>query len=130
MEGYPKGNPNFPIIFQTIKGNQKVTDSSSSYYNEEEQICVLNLIKELLRAKFKDRHGQLTRELSEDDIGVVSPYRKQCDKMTTRLCQNQFDKITVGTAETFQGQERLVMIMSTVRSDHKLGFVSETRVNI
>lgn len=66
--------------------------------------------------------------VSQTDIGVVSPYKLQC-KEITRVCrQNNFQHITIGTAEIFQGQEKPVMIVSTVRTDGKLGFVSDPRV--
>lgn len=40
------------------------------------------------------------------------------------------EDVTVGTAEIFQGKEKPIMIISTVRSDGKLGFVAEERVSI
>lgn len=41
-----------------------------------------------------------------------------------------FDEITIGTAEAFQGQEKPVMIVSTVRSGgNRLGFVNNARVS-
>lgn len=55
-------------------------------------------------------------KLAELDIGIVSPYKLQCKKIKERCDQNKFESITIGTAEVFQGQEKKVMIMSTVRS--------------
>lgn len=73
------------------------------------------------------KNGQL---LNDSDIGVVCPYRPQTDMMRDLLSRNGFDKITVGTAEIFQGQERLVIIISTVRSNGKLSkFVKDERVS-
>lgn len=55
-------------------------------------------------------------QITQNDIGVVSPYKLQC-KIIREICdKNQFKEITIGTAECFQGQERKVMIISTVRS--------------
>lgn len=120
------GNDKFPIIFKTMKGAQK--ERNFSFFNVDEQICVLKLIEQLMKIEFKDDHGQFTRKLCESDIGVVSPYRKQCEDLSKALGERQLNKITVGTAENFQGQERLVIIISTVRSDGKLGFLKDKRV--
>lgn len=55
-------------------------------------------------------------DIAQSDIGIVSPYKLQC-KMIRRNCDRRnYKDITIGTAEVFQGQERKVMIVSTVRS--------------
>lgn len=65
----------------------------------------------------------------ESDIGVVTPYKLQC-KVISRAClRSSLNDITVGTAELFQGQERPVMIVSTVCANGLLGFVSDPRVS-
>lgn len=68
------------------------------------------------------------KDLGQSDIGVVVPYKLQ-SKVIKRMCKDMgFNDITVGTAEIFQGQERAVMIVSTVRTDGKLGFLGDFRV--
>lgn len=68
--------------------------------------------------------------ITQSDIGVVTPYKLQC-KIIARACrQYGYGGVTVGTAEVFQGQERPVMIVSTVRSDGKMGFVKDPRVRL
>lgn len=76
-----------------------------------------------------------------DDIGVITPYLKQVRKI--RGLFEAFDMVEypkIGTVEEFQGQERKVILVSTVRS-HKsllrqdiqqsLGFVrSLKRMNV
>ena len=82
------------------------------------------------------------------EIGVISPYRRQVEKIKSlmnRRFQNHagggknlegipenWSEITVGSTEEFQGQERRVIIITTVRSQpellqhdftHKLGFL-------
>lgn len=47
------------------------------------------------------------------------------------MCQREgINDITVGTAEIFQGKEKPVIILSTVRSAGELGFVSDPRVSL
>lgn len=70
------------------------------------------------------------RRIEQSDIGVVTPYRLQCRKIRKKCYDFNYKNVTVGTAEVFQGQEKPVMIVSTVRSGGDiLGFVSNERVN-
>lgn len=88
----------------------------------EEVNAVVEYIHELLTNTYNGT------TLSEADIGVTSPYKLQC-KVITQACRRyKYNNITVGTAETFQGQEKPVMIVSTVRTAGQLGFVNDPRV--
>lgn len=85
---------------------------------------VVNYLKKLL---WQPQNGRL---ISPMEIGVVSPYKLQCKHISCAIRKNELGDITVGTAEVFQGQEKPIMIVSTVRSSGtKLGFVSEPRVS-
>lgn len=68
--------------------------------------------------------------LKQSDIGIVSPYRLQCEMIRITCKSNRLDQITVGTVETFQGQERKVIIASTVSSqiENLSTFVSDPQV--
>lgn len=62
-------------------------------------------------------------------IGIVSPYRAQCDEIKYACERNGITGITIGSAETFQGQERPIIIVSTVRTNEHLGdFVKNEKV--
>jgi len=71
------------------------------------------------------------------DIGVITPYRRQVVKLRERLgAAGWRDEVMVGTTEEFQGQERMVILLSTVRSSHeflamdavnKLGFLANPK---
>lgn len=71
-----------------------------------------------------------TSKTKSSDIGVVSPYGLQCKKMILACKAKGLNDITIGTSEIFQGQERKVIIVSTVRSRQRyLGdFVSDPQV--
>lgn len=66
-------------------------------------------------------------------IGIVTPYRAQCQKLEEACEQNQIavgtSGVTIGTAEIFQGQERPIIIISTVRTSQNLGFLRDERVS-
>lgn len=114
----------FPIIFHDVSGTTRSVKGSFSLFNSKEINVVLNYITELLKQKFNNK------SVSPSDIGVVSPYKLQCKQISRAIRRNEFGKIAVGTAEVFQGQERPIIIVSTVRSGGSdLGFVSEPRVS-
>lgn len=54
--------------------------------------------------------------IREKDIGVVTPFKKQQLNIAQELAARGWQNISVGTVDTFQGQERTVIILSTVRS--------------
>lgn len=114
-------NPQFPIIFEHVQGICEEEDSS--FVNKSELDCVFRHIDKLMKSKVNGR------DLSTKEIGVVSPYRSQCDRIKTFCKKSKYDGITVGTAEIFQGQERPIMIVSTVRTNKILGFVKDEKVS-
>lgn len=87
----------------------------------EEIVEVMSFIRNLL----DDAH-----DLQQSDIGIISPYRLQCEFIHLTCKKHGFHDITVGTVEKFQGQERKIIIASTVcSSEDELGcFVSDAQV--
>ncbi|XP_038054523.1 putative helicase MOV-10 [Patiria miniata] len=124
----------FPILFHGVEGKDEREGQSPSFFNSAEVTIVVEYVEELL-AK---RGG---RKIKESDIGIISPYRRQVQKLQAVLKKRHHGDIKVGSVEEFQGQERLVIIVSTVRStkpehiqmdiDYKLGFVKNPkRLNV
>lgn len=68
------------------------------------------------------------KKIAPSDIGVVSPYKKQCDLIRNELINNNFGDVTVGTAEVYQGKEKQIIIISTVRTGNPLGFITNEQV--
>ncbi|KAJ7222059.1 P-loop containing nucleoside triphosphate hydrolase protein [Mycena haematopus] len=117
----------FPIIFHAISGKDDREASSPSFFNIDEVSQVKNYIQKLR----EDRWFRIT----DNDIGVITPYHAQCLKIRAVL-RAVADSVKVGSVEEFQGQERRVIIISTVRSSrefveydlrHTLGFVANPR---
>ncbi|QRW12006.1 P-loop containing nucleoside triphosphate hydrolase protein [Ceratobasidium sp. AG-Ba] len=116
----------FPIIFHSICGHNSQEAKSPSYFNIDEA----TLVKHYVRALLSDRRHALKAQ----DIGVISPYRQQCIKIRQLLKKERHEGVDVKVTEDWQGQERRVIIVSTVRSDPELpetsaaeflGFVSK-----
>ncbi|CAL4141105.1 unnamed protein product, partial [Meganyctiphanes norvegica] len=120
----------FPLIFHGVWGKDEREGKSPSFFNAYEVSTVLDYVSKLLDTR--------SPKLQPRDIGIVTPYRRQVEKIRRQL-EKQYknskiliNNIKVGSAEEFQGDERPVMIISTVRSsidqlayDHKykLGFL-------
>ncbi|QLE53065.1 DNA helicase (plasmid) [Nostoc sp. C057] len=78
--------------------------------NWAEVDAVEALIEELLAAGYC-----LNPTDSLNEIGVISPYRRQVDALTQRLKSRwtDFSKQSIGTVHTFQGGQKSVIILST-----------------
>ncbi|KAG8791089.1 hypothetical protein FRC17_008803, partial [Serendipita sp. 399] len=117
----------FPVVFHSIVGKDVREARSPSFFNVEEASLVKDYVQRL--------KGDQRLRLLDEHIGVISPYNAQCGKI--RLLLSKFAKgVKVGSVEEFQGQERRVIIISTVRSNidfvqsditHSLGFIAHSR---
>ncbi|KAG8956456.1 hypothetical protein FRC03_010834 [Tulasnella sp. 419] len=123
--GLPKKG--FPIIFHSLEGQDERHPSSSSIFNLDEAFAVRKYVQNLCS------DGLLN--LTDNHIGVISPYKGQNIKIRGML-RARNPMIKVDSPDDFQGQERQVIIISTVRSrvdtvaqdlDHNLGFLGQPR---
>eukprot|EP01062_Namystynia_karyoxenos_P074483 TRINITY_DN713_c0_g1_i1.p1 TRINITY_DN713_c0_g1~~TRINITY_DN713_c0_g1_i1.p1 ORF type:complete len:1450 (+),score=393.86 TRINITY_DN713_c0_g1_i1:95-4351(+) len=123
-------NRRVPLLFHHVEGVEARDADSPSWYNKEE----IGAVKQVLESLLQDGSGVQVRG---EDIGVITPYLKQKRKLEKHFhyCQ-KFRGVCVRTVEGFQGQERPVIIVTTVRSrpenvlhDRKfqLGFVEHAR---
>ncbi|XP_078595010.1 putative helicase MOV-10 [Branchiostoma floridae x Branchiostoma japonicum] len=127
-EELPKKN--FPVIFHGVEGVDEREGSSPSFFNVQEVAAVADYVEKLLQ-----KRGGI--KVKEDHIGIISPYRRQVQKIRQALKLRRRGEIKVGSVEEFQGQERLVIIVSTVRStrqeylkmdkDYNLGFLNNPK---
>ncbi|WRX21705.1 DNA2/NAM7 helicase [Theobroma cacao] len=119
-------NKEFPVFFFGIQGFDEREGSNPSWFNRIEASKVVEVVKSLTASDI----------LGQEDIGVITPYRQQVLKLQNALENLEMPDIKVGSVEQFQGQERKVIIISTVRSTvkhnefdrtHCLGFLSNPR---
>ncbi|KIK60715.1 hypothetical protein GYMLUDRAFT_261292 [Collybiopsis luxurians FD-317 M1] len=117
----------FPVVFHSISGKDDREASSPSFFNIDEVTLVKTLVQKLKSDK--------VLRTSDNDIGIIAPYHAQVLKIRKAL-KPVADAIKVGSVEEFQGQERRVIIISTVRSSKEfveydlrrtLGFVANPR---
>jgi helicase MOV-10 len=117
-------NKNCPILFIHTVGKDMREGNSPSFFNITEIQQTMQVVESL-----RSLPG-----ISGDMIGVIAPYNKQCETLRKNL--KRFGVNSVGNVETFQGQERDVIIISTVRSNPEflahdsrfnLGFVGDPK---
>ncbi|TVU48310.1 hypothetical protein EJB05_07943 [Eragrostis curvula] len=123
-------NKSFPVLFVGIQGCDEREGNNPSWFNRIEVSKVVSIIRSLTRGG----------DVPEADIGVITPYRQQVTKIKKALEAFEMPDLKVGSVEQFQGQEREVIIISTVRSTVKhnefdkffnLGFLSnQKRFNV
>lgn len=113
------------MIFKSVLGDCQ-RSLEESWYDEDEIDEVIRTVKILLPPESVE-FG--LKYITQTDIGIVTPYRKQRRLIARQLCRFHFNDVRVGTAETFQGNESPVIIISTVRSNGSLGFVHDSKVS-
>ncbi|NXV78175.1 SDE3 helicase, partial [Atlantisia rogersi] len=134
----------FPIIFHGVCGEDRREAKSPSFFNTAEIEVLVHYLRKLLQSKGKGG----CPSTSPKDVGIISPYRKQVEKIRKAITSldpvlqalPDIGLLKVGSVEEFQGQERRVILISTVRScskylqldqNFKLGFLKNPkRLNV
>ena len=111
-------NKKFPLIFHSVKGESKV--DGTSLFNLKEIEIVEFYVKTLLSNK----------NVEPKDIGIICHYVAQQKKLKAKF--KFTDELEIGTVDAYQGREKLIIIISTVRSQTKtVGFLkNEKRLNV
>uniref|UniRef100_A0A3Q4I625 Putative helicase Mov10l1-like n=1 Tax=Neolamprologus brichardi TaxID=32507 RepID=A0A3Q4I625_NEOBR len=102
----------FPLLFHGVRGTEMREGNNPSWFNPVEAVQVMLYCCQLAKKLYNPVHAS--------DIGVIAPYKKQCEKIRVLLGKVGLSDIKVGSVEEFQGQEFLVIILSTVRSSESL----------
>jgi len=119
----------FPVIFHGIEGEDMREMHSPSWFNPDEVQQVLIYVNLLLKDTKKSK-------CKPEEVGIVAPYHRQVQKIRRLLDKHGYFDVKVGSVEEFQGSERPVIIISTVRSSvehisfdqkHKIGFLSNPK---
>ncbi|KAJ8724040.1 hypothetical protein PYW07_008020 [Mythimna separata] len=118
------------VVFHGVLSKEQKIGKSPSFFNMMECEIVKRYVKSLVTM----------HNVPMQDIGIVTPYIRQVYHIKKTLRELNFDKIEVGTVEAYQGKEKRVIIISTVRAncnllDHdakfQLGFlVDDKRFNV
>ncbi|XP_034487234.1 probable RNA helicase armi isoform X2 [Drosophila innubila] len=105
-------------FFHGIMGENMQEEDSPSWYNPAEARQVFLTTIQLYR-----------RKVHPDQIGIVTPYCKQVKALRNLFICSDMVMPKIGTIEEFQGQERDIILISTVRSSHSV-LKSDARLNL
>ncbi|XP_053615396.1 probable RNA helicase armi [Plodia interpunctella] len=117
------------IYVYGIRGENVRADDSPSWYNPHEASMMALTTCKLLK-----------NNVNIEDIGIITPYISQVKHLKVLFEAMGLPQPKIGTVEEFQGQERPLILISTVRASasylvedlkHALGFVmNPKRVNV
>lgn len=120
---------NHPLVFHSVKGKDRREYATPSWFNPNEAIICIGYVNRLYKAGLK-----------AEELGIITPYRRQIDKLDSLFKSLRLEPCKIATMEEFQGDEREVIIISTVRTREKnlekdkqfnLGFLfNEKRFNV
>lgn len=107
-----------PLIFHHCNGEESRQKDSPSWQNIIEGDLVKDYLNKLLESG-----------VSAEDIGIITPYHKQCQRLKN-ICRGLKVDVEVGTTEIFQGREKRVILMSTVRSRQESEISNDLRFSL
>jgi helicase MOV-10 len=115
-------NKNYPVIFQANWTESKEMEGSTSLINFGELFLVRKYANALLS------EGINGKKVEPSDIGIISPYAAQRENLKKVFTNG----IEIGSVEYFQGREKLIIILTCVRSKTRtVGFLkNEKRLNV
>lgn len=127
VESHTLSNDEHPLQFIDTAGcGFEEKTSGNAISNPEEASFTISYLKQLAAEK--------QWEKAFPTVGIISPYRRQIDELKEMLqhtpeLQPHLSRITVNTIDSFQGQERDMILISMTRSnnDNRIGFLSEIR---
>jgi superfamily I DNA and/or RNA helicase len=118
--------------FQSHENRQK---EGTSIYNEAEVDLILETLFEYI-----EKIGESVILNEKIKIGIISPYSAQVNLFQKKIKESPYFKtflarklIFIKTIDGFQGQERDIIVISLVRSNHKskIGFLADyRRINV
>lgn len=109
-----------PYLIFNITDSKESSEVPGEFYNPPEAACVIEFCGYILKkCKF--------------EIGIITPYKKQMEYLRRLVREHKFSHVEVGTADSFQGKEKDVVLLSSVRANDecKLGFLNQRqRLNV
>jgi predicted RecB family nuclease len=98
---------------------REVRHEGNRHTSDEEVQAILDLVEALVRpaSKWVDHQG-VARQMTSDDILIVSPYNAQVSRLSEALWKGMHSDFAwrIGTVDRFQGQEAPVVIYSMATS--------------
>lgn len=114
----------YPMLFHSVENGQPVREPRTcSWSNISEANIVIAYV-----------YYYMDLGVHSDDIGIITPYKQQMRTIQQGIVDfsgtSYRHALKIGSVEDFQGREKKIIIVSTVRNN-KLGFInSRRRINV
>jgi len=125
--------PENHILWINTQTFEKRDSVGTSYYNEGEIQAVDNILQLIKKSKgYKEMQSFFAKE-DEKEIGLITFYGSQKKRLKAIAEKHKDIPIRINTVDKFQGMERNIIIISTVRNNEKgkIGFAEKLqRINV
>lgn len=115
-------NVQFPILFQAVRAPSTRKPNSTTWLNHAEARTVCQFVEKLLTWGLGDGES-----VKQSDIGIITPYLGQCDRIDRQLSKMGYKHVKVGSVESYQGCEMPIIIVSMVSSCNSPQFLANPR---
>jgi len=119
----PWPHKKIPIMFVDVSGKETRTPNGS-ISNQEECKILCQLVWRMCQTKDGKKP-----QIAQDHVGVITPYSAQVRLIEKALQREGLRETEVSTVDGYQGREKTVILISTVRSNIRgeVGFLSDRR---
>ena len=126
LKGFPWPSPNNePLAFIDLGNASEIAHNFGGRSNPRECRTVVNIVQKIISQG----------DVEADQIAIITPYNKQVQLLRTELSNaslihgKKMLEVNVGSVDSFQGQEKELVVFSAVRSNRlsELGFLRDSR---
>jgi len=124
--------PQTHAIWINVDTPESQPNGSTSFVNKGELDAIKTVIKALQKAEGFNEFMDSQKKIEDKEIGIITFYGAQYGKIKEMYRTGAFGKdlqCRINVVDKFQGMERNIIIISTVRSNkcHKYGFAEDIR---
>lgn len=107
----PRHDKFYPLTFFTTRGEDRLDNNSTTFYNTAEVYEVVERVADLV-AQWPSAWG----EFAEGSIGIMTPYADQVSRIRMQLRKRKLGKVSVERVLNVQGKQFRAVFLSTVRT--------------
>lgn len=130
LENSPFINPDVHAIWVDVDGKEELNGHSP--YNKAELKAIEKILKALRTSEGYNEYMSHCTRPEDEEIGIITFYGAQVKELQKMHKEGKFGpgKYKIDVVDSFQGMERNIVIISTVRTD-KIGFAKAIeRINV
>lgn len=130
LENQPFINPNVHAIWVDVDGKEEKVGTSSM--NRAELKAVEKVLNAIRKSKGYEEYLSRMKKPEDKEVGIITFYGAQAGELNRMQKMGEFGdgSFRIDVVDNFQGMERNIVIVSTVRTD-RIGFAKEIeRINV